>query len=174
MLRFSEELSADILKGFECGVQEMDAFIHGDLDAFLKRDPQYQLNVVFDSEHGIVAMFVISPGIFVDNDDEFQDVPYGKPWSYMDEDFQIQSGTMYPSLEIDYLAVRKDLRESGYGSQIIKEISLRAKTRNFFFLTVDAYHTKGYSAIPFYEKQGFFALQEYSEEYDTLRMAMRL
>ena len=31
-----------------------------------------------------------------------------------------------------------------------------------------------YSAIPFYEKQGFFALQEYSDEYDTLRMALRV
>lgn len=31
-----------------------------------------------DDELGIVAMFVISPGIFVDNDDEFQDIPQSK------------------------------------------------------------------------------------------------
>jgi len=174
MLRFREEASTDILKGFECGIHEMDAFINDALDDFLKNDPRYQLNVVADDELGIVAMFVISHGIFVDNDDEFQDIPFGKPWSFMDDDFQIQSGMMYPALEIDYLAVRKDVRESGYGSMIIEEISLRAKKKNFYFLTVDAYHTKGYSAIPFYEKQGFFAVQEYSEEYDTLRMARRV
>ncbi|MBQ9548435.1 MAG: GNAT family N-acetyltransferase [Bacteroidales bacterium] len=162
------------MKGFECGIQEMDGFIHGALDAFLKANPQFKLNLATDDERGIVAMFVISPGIFVDNDGEFQDIPYGKPWSYFDEDAQMQSGTMYPSLEIDYLAVRKDVRECGYGSRIIEELSLRAKKRNFFFLTVDAYHTKGYSAIPFYEKQGFFALQEYSEEFNTLRMARRV
>ena len=80
----------------------------------------------------------------------------------------------YPSMEIDYLAVRNDLRNRGYGSRIIDEISLRAKNKHFFFLTVDAYHTKEYSAIPFYEKQGFFALQDYSDKYDTLRMAMRV
>ena len=174
MLRFSVESSADILKNFECGIHEMDVFIRDELQAFLKNDPRYQLNVAIDEIKGVVAMFVISSGIFVDNDGEFHDIPYGKPWSYMDEDFQIQSGTMYPSLEIDYLAVRKDLRTSGYGSKIIEEISIRAKSKNFYFLTVDAYHAKGYSAIPFYEKQGFFALQEYSEEYDTLRMARRV
>lgn len=39
---------------------------------------------------------------------------------------------------------------------------------------IDAYHDKDYSAIPFYEKCGFFALQEFSEEYDSLRMAYRV
>ena len=29
MLRYSKELSADILKDFECGIQTMDEFIHG-------------------------------------------------------------------------------------------------------------------------------------------------
>ena len=119
-------------------------------------------------------MFVTSAGIFVDNDGEYQDIPNGKPWGFLDGDSQIQSQTVYPSLEIDYLAVRKDVRESGIGSRIIEELSLRARGKNCFFLTVDAYHTKGYSAIPFYEKQGFFALQEYSDEYDTLRMARRV
>ena len=173
MLRFSEESSADILKSFECGIQEMDCFIHDTLDTFLKNDSRFKLNVVTDDEQGIVAIFIISPGILIDNDGEFQDIPYGKPWIYIDEDLQMQSGTMYPSLEIDYLAVRKDVRERGYGSRIIEELSLRAKSGKCYFLTVDAY-TKGYSAIPFYEKQGFFALQEYSDEYDTLRMARRV
>ena len=174
MLRFAEEKSADKLKGFECGVQEMDDFIHDVLDDFLKNDLRYQLNVVIDDERGIVAMFVISTGIFVDVGNEFKDIPFGKPWGYIDDDLPIQSGIMYPSLEIDYLAVRKDLRDCGYGSRIIEEISTRAKSKNYFFLTVGAYHTQGYSAIPFYEKQGFFALQDYSEDYDTLRMALRV
>lgn len=174
MLRFSEESSANILNGFECGIQEMDCFIQNTLDSFLENNPRYQLNIVTDDDLGLVGMFVISPGIFVDNNGEFQDIPYGKPWSYFDDDSQIHSAIMYPSLEVDYLAVRKDVRESGIGARIIAEISLRARNKNFFFLTVDAYHTKGYSAIPFYEKQGFFALQEYSDEYDTLRMARRV
>ena len=174
MLRFSEELSADILSNFECGILEMDDFIHKSLGPFLKNDPRYKLNIVTDDVFGIVAMLVTSPGIFVDNEGEFQDIPYGKPWSYIGEDSELQSGTMFPSLEIDYLAVRKDLRGSGYGSWIITEIALMAKSKNYYFLTVDAYHSNEYSAIPFYEKQGFFALQNYSDEYDTLRMARRV
>ena len=174
MLWFSEESSANILKDFECGIQAMDDFIHLSLESFLKNDPRYKFSVAVDDDQGIVAMFVTSAGIFIDHDDEFQDLPFGKPWGYMDEDFQMHSGLMYPSMEIDYLAVRRDLREKGYGSEIIKEITERAKLKNCFFLTVDAYHTKDYSAIPFYEKQGFFALQEYSEDYDTLRMAKRV
>lgn len=58
---------------------------------------------------------------------EFEDIPLGKPWGYLDEDFQIQNGIMYPTLEIDYLAVRKDLREKGYGTTIVSELSKMAK-----------------------------------------------
>lgn len=49
-----------------------------------------------------------------------------------------------------------------------------AQSNGCFFLTVDAYHDDEYSAIPFYEKCGFFALQELSDEYDSLRMACRV
>lgn len=174
MLRYSKESTAELLKDFECGIQMMDDFIHNSLDSFLKNDPRYSLFLAIDDELGIVAMYVTSAGIFVDHDGEYQDLPFGKPWGYIGEDFLIHSGTMYPTLEIDYLAVRKDLRQKGYGSAIMAELSRKAKSRNCYFLTVDAYHIKGYSAIPFYEKKGFFALQEYSDESNTLRMAMRV
>lgn len=174
MLRFSKEISANILKDFECGIQRMDEFIHNYLDTFLKNDPRYNFYVVAEEEIGIVAMFITSAGIFVDHDGEFEDIPFGKPWGYMDEDFELHSGTMYPTIEIDYLAVRKDLRYKGYGTEILAEITNSAKRKGCYFLTVDAYHCGGYSAIPFYEKCGFFALQEFSEEHDTLRMAKRV
>lgn len=174
MLRYSKEFSTDILKDFECGIQMMDEFIHGSLETFLKKDPRYNFYVAKEDGLSIVAMFVTSAGIFVDRDGEFEDIPFGKPWGYLDEDLEMHSGTMYPTIEIDYLAVRKDLREKGYGTEILNEIANNAKHKGCFFLTVDAYHDKGYSAIPFYEKQGFFALQEYSEEQNTLRMAKRI
>lgn len=174
MLRYIKELSTDILKDFECGIQIMDEFIHGSLETFLKNDPRYYFYVAVEDDLGIVAMFVISAGIFVDHDGEFEDIPFGKPWGYMDEDLKMHSGTMYPTIEIDYLAVRKDLREKGYGTEILAEITNTAKRKGCYFLTVDAYHDRGYSAIPFYEKRGFFALQEFSEENNTLRMAKRV
>ena len=174
MLRYIKESSAEVLKDFECGVQVMDDFIHHDLDSFLKNDPRYNFYVAVDDENGIVAMYVTSAGIFVDHDGEFQDMPFGKPWGYLDEDFQIHSGTMYPTLEIDYLAIRKDLREKGYGTEVLSYLSNKASNNKCYFLTVDAYHDKEYSAIPFYEKRGFFALQEYSEDVDAFRMAKRV
>ena len=173
MLLYSKESSADVLDGFECGVQKMDSFIHESLDTFLKNDPRYSFFVAKE-ERDIVAMFVVSSGMFVDHDGEFDDIPFGKPWGYMGEDFKMHSGMMYPTLELDYLAVRKDLRKKGYGSEIVKELSRMARSKDCFFLTVDAYHDKEYSAIPFYEKCGFFALQEFAEEYDSLRMAYRV
>ena len=105
MLKYSREDSADILKDFECGIRAMDDFIHSRLDSFLNNDSRYSFYVALDDEHGIVAMFVTSSGIFVDHDGEFQDLPLGKPWGYLDDDFEMHSGTMYPTLEIDYLAV---------------------------------------------------------------------
>lgn len=106
----------------------MDVFIRDALAAFLKSNPKYEFNVVVEDAVGVVAMYIISAGIFVDKDGVFENIPYGKPWAYLDEDF----------------------------------------------MTVSAYHSKDYSAIPFYEKQGFFAIQEYSDEYDTLRMVLRV
>ena len=174
MLRFSKESSADILTDFECGIHVMDEFIHGSLNVFLQNDPRYSFYVIFDDSLGIVGMCVTSAGVFVDHDGQFEDIPFGKPWGYFDEEFQLHSGTMYPTLEIDYLAVRKDLREQGFGREIIAELLAVAAQKNCYFLTVDAYHDSEYSAIPFYEKCGFFALQEYSEDHDTLRMAKRV
>lgn len=107
MLKYSRGDSADILRGFECGIRAMGDFIQSELDSFLKNDPRYSFYVALDDEQGIVAMFVTSAGIFVDFDGEFQDLPLGKPWGFLGDDFKMHSGTMYPTLEIDYLAVRR-------------------------------------------------------------------
>ena len=173
MLSFSKEERADLLNGFECGIPVMDEFIRTQLDDLLSNDPRYSLYVVRNDGADIVAFFVISIGAFVDNKGEYADLPFGKPWGYMDEDSELRSCLRYPTLEIDYLAVRKDCRNNGIGHQVVLELIGLATERDMFFLTVDAYHDASYSAIPFYEKQGFFALQEYSVDSNTLRMAKR-
>ena len=110
----------------------------------------------------------------MDEKEEYADLPSGKPWGYIDEDLELRSCLSFPTLEIDYLAVRKDFRNKGIGHQVMLELMRLATEGDVFFLTVDAYHDTSYSAIPFYEKQGFFALQEYSVDSNTLRMAMRV
>lgn len=175
MLLFSKESDAKILHDFECGIDAMDEFIHGDLDSFLKNDPRYQFFVVREKEsEQIVAMYVISNGIFIDNNNEFNYLPFGEPWGYLDDDWELHESTKYSTLEIDYLAVKRELRERGYGRQIINELSRMAAQKDLFFLTVEAYYDNNYSAIPFYEKNGFFPLQELSPNNNTLRMAMRV
>lgn len=174
MLRYSKEIAPDILKSFECGVPTMDEYIHSSLESLLKENSQFTLFVATEDTLGVVAIIITSTGNFVDLNNEYHDLPFGKPWGYISDDHQVHQGVMYPTLEIDFLAVRKDLRCKGFGSQIVNDLSIEARTNNCFFITVDAFHAKDYSAIPFYEKQGFFALQEYSDEYDTLRMALRV
>ena len=174
VLRYLRADSAEVLSDFECGIQNMDTFIHSSLSSFLEYNPRYMLDIVETDNHDIVGLIVTSAGGFVDYDDEFHDYPNGKPWTYWNEEWELKEAVRFPTLEIDYLAVRKDLRGNGIGTEIVEELSRRAKKTGCFFLTVDAYHDTKYTAIPFYEKCGFFALQEYSEDSDSLRMALRL
>ena len=44
------------------------------------------------------------------------------------------------------------------------------ETLEIDYLAVDAFHEEGYSAIPFYEKNHFIAVEDYKKEQDTQRM----
>ena len=166
--------SAKILNSFECGIQTMDFYIHTYLDSLIRQDNRFRLYVTMEKNADIVGMFVLRDSSFVDYDDAFHDIPHGEMFGYLDDDFQILKTTSYPTLRIEYLAVREDLRNQGYGMEIINIISRMAMDNECYFLTVDAYHNAEYSAIPFYEKMGFFAIEEFSDDSDTLRMAKRL
>ena len=85
MLRYSKKFSIDILKSFECGILALDDFIHCSLASFLKEDSRYTFHLVTDEERGIVALVITSTGIFVDRDGEYDILPAGKPWGYLDE-----------------------------------------------------------------------------------------
>ena len=162
MLRFVKESDAEILHDW-------------DLQSFLNNDPSYQFIIVREEDSGdIVAMCVISNGIFIDYDNQFTYLPFGQRWGYLDDDLELHEGTMYPTLEIDYIAVRKDLRGRGYGTRVISKLNDMATNKGLFFITVEAYYSNDYSAIPFYEKSGFFPLQEKTPEENTIRMAMRV
>ena len=67
----------------------------------------------------------------------------------------------YPALEITYFAIDKNYRGQGLGRELIDVIVDRAKTQDVaacLFLTVNALHTKEYSAVGFYEKCKFAKL----------------
>lgn len=163
--------SADALKSFECGIKEMDHFIHHHLAEFLV-DHKNQLFVVRDTQEEVVAMFVLSEGYFFDDSTAFEDMPaYGKPFAILDKVTGTTKFTKrYSTVEIEYLAVSKDLRGSHIGTSIIQAIANLAKSQSTQFITVDAYCTLTYSAVPFYQKCNFKILENQDRSYDTVRM----
>ena len=163
--------SAESLKSFKCGILEMDNFIHHHLAEFLV-DHKNQLFVVRDVQNEVVAMFVLSEGYFFDDSKAFEDMPaYGKPFAILDKVTGTTKFTKrYSTVEIEYLAVSEVLRGSRIGTSIIQAIANLAKSQNTQFITVDAYCTLHYSAVPFYEKCNFKILENQDRTYDTVRM----
>ena len=75
--------------------------------------------------------------------------------------FDLKKKYSYPALEITYFAIDKNYRGQGLGRELIEVIVERAKTQDVaacLFLTVNALHTKEYSAVGFYEKCKFAKL----------------
>ena len=77
---------------------------------------------------------------------EIDTIPY---WEYMNS---------FPAIEIAYLAVEECFQGKGIGSFILEEIMKYVSClpdQKYDFVTVRAYNTDEYSAIPFYQKCGF-------------------
>ena len=175
LLSFERSTSARILRDFRCGIKEMDDFIHFRLDNYLSQH-ENQLFIVYDEDNTIVGMFVLSEGYFFDENESFTDAPaYGKPFSILDKfSGDLKSIKRYSTVEIEYLAVSESNRNKHIGSFIIRQISKLAKSQHTPFITVDAYVTIHYTAVPFYEKCGFIHLENQDRGYDTMRMILNI
>lgn len=128
-----------VLSDFYCGVAEMDDYIHNHLQAKIERMAELE-SYIIKEDGQIVAMTAIRE----------------KPLEIKKSD-----GTRFSidALEIEYLAVRKDLRETGIGETIIQWIDDKARTEHPHckYLSVNALVDPdyGYTAVPFYEKCHF-------------------
>ena len=135
-----------VLSDFYCGIGEMDDYIHNRLQDKINGMPELESYIIREGE-SIVAMTAIRE----------------KPLEIRKSD-----GTRFSidSLEIEYLAVRKDLREKGIGELIIQWIDEKARNEhpNCRYLSVNALVDPdyGYSAVPFYEKCSFIARKSHS------------
>lgn len=169
MLHFQKQDSHYILRDFYCGVAKMDMFISDGLE-YILQEPKYHFYIVRDDNDVIVAMFVFSEGKVIRGKDEYIEiVDDGTPHAIFEGGCVIDR-ICYETLEIDYLAVQEEYRNNGIGTTIISELSKLAKQQGKHFLTVDAFHEDGYSAIPFYEKNQFIAVEDFKAEQDTQRM----
>lgn len=168
------------LKAFECGVEQMDKFIHDGLERSVCNSYCKTYGVYNISNH-LVAFFALSfDSLHLDSDD-IDDLQQG--WAdtstpEISEDYMetFWSKVRYPAIEIAYLAVSKDYRGKNLGRSLIDSIANMARTQDLAgcqFLTVDALATKEYSAVGFYSKCKF-ARAEPVPVRDTLRMYYNL
>ncbi len=131
-LSIERAFDTEALSLFNSGVREIDLLIHkrsGGLLSFIEEVPcEFYVAKVEDEP---VALFVLSDRMVTVNDEK------------------------YPSLEIDFIAVKQEWRNKGIGTHILQLAEQNAKDAEFSFLTTAAYFGKKYSAVGFYEKCGF-------------------
>lgn len=163
---------ASVLSNFYCGIDEMDSFIHNKLQAFLTRT-ECETYVIKQNEE-IVAMLSLGNDILSLDDDDKDDMKSGfvpKPNIALENrDFLLEKE--FPAIEITYLAVEKSRRGQGIGEYIVNQVENKVQ-RDYpecEFLTVEAYKTKDYSAVGFYNKCDFTPAEQPLGYKDTLRM----
>ena len=165
-----------VLEEFNCGLDAMDQFIHSSLQWCI----DYHYCVVYavkelDEIVAIVALGCDKLELGISDKEELLMGFFPKPeidFNYQDT-FWAKSS--YPAIEITYLAVRKDKRNSGIGEYVIEAVAQRALDSRFNmagcqFLTVEAYSRGGNSAVGFYDKCDFVAAEEPDPNKETLRM----
>ena len=168
------------LNTFSSGVESMDKFIRGDF--LLSVENHYCQAYVVKLEEEVVAIFALSfDSLDLDSDDkeELQSGSSSTASPDVDYDYQetFYAKPRYPSIDIAYLAIQEKWRGKHIGDFLIKQIADLARRQTLAgcqFLTVEAFATKEYSAVGFYERCGF-APNEVKKPYkDTLRMYLTL
>ena len=95
------------------------------------------------------------------------------PQEALDPDNPYWRLPLIDSIEITYLAVAKERQHQHLGSFIIEKIIQDLLADNECtspLLTVRAYKSETYTAVPFYEKCGFFPTEDASASKPTLCM----
>ena len=164
------------MKDFYCGVSKMDEFIHGNLEASLQNDYCKAYSVRNENKE-LVAFFALSFDSLQLDLDDIEDLQNGWsdtsiPQPTQDYFRTFWSKVHYPALEISYLAVSKKYQKRHIGTQILEAIDEMAHQQQFAgcqFLTVGAYVSNEYSAVPFYSRNHFAKLSPVPI-HDTLRM----
>ncbi len=114
--------------------------------------------------------------LFLDDDDK-EDLLNGLAVASLPDDLSedqrkaLLSETVYPVVDIAYLAVYEKSQRQGIGTAILKKIFEIVKAKgSYSFITVDALYLKGeYRADTFYERMGFQRLYPPTSE-NTIRM----
>lgn len=169
-----------ILKDFECGVPQMDNFLHTTFTTSVKNHYCNAYSVKSGSE--LVALFALSFDSLELDDDDTKELlegisSAGQPNLTLDYMDVFQCKRHYPALEITYLAVSKKYQRKHIGRSIIRQIANRARNQELAgcqFLTVEALKTEPYSAVGFYYNCHFTPCELLNQNKETLRMFLTL
>lgn len=155
-----------LLADFYTGKQKMDDFLHNRLKDCEESHYCRVFAVHLKSNNALVAVFALAfDSVDVDSDD-FDDMRIGAAGTCLpavNNVFreQFEQKYTYPALEIAYLAIDRKFQHLHLGSALLNEITTVAqeqKVGGCVFLSVKAWHTSDYSAVGFYEKNGFAKL----------------
>ena len=155
------------LKSFSCGIESLNDFIHSGLEVYSKNHYCSAYSVLAkNASKDIVAIFALAFDSIVLDSDDFDEMNSGFSETQrpkIEENYRIEfeNKSVYPALEIAYLAVRNDCQHNNLGKAIVDEIAEYAKRQTLagcVFLTVKAYHTDRHSAVGFYQKCHFAKL----------------
>lgn len=167
-LTIEKTKDSSLLSDFSCGIESIDDFIHSELQSYVEMG-NCQLFIV--RENGvIVAMYCLDNlnlHISEVTKNKMREGSKPMPQKDLDPDDFYWLKPFFSSVEITYLAVDKSKQHSHIGSFIIEYIlnEIAADNNNVCdFVAVRALKCKGYSAIPFYKKCGFYAAEEEQPE----------
>ena len=163
---------ASVLSNFYCGIPEMDDFIHQKLQGFLNRTDNNTYVVRYGEE--IIAMLSLGDDTLTLDEDDKDDMKSGfipKPTIALEQKDYLEERE-FPAVEITYLAVDRQWRGQGIGEYIISQVENKVLSERpeCEFITVEAYITKGYSAVGFYSRCDFTPAEPPMGYKDTLRM----
>lgn len=173
-LRFEKLTDVSELFDFYCGIDTIDTFLHGDFQDYLYLGI-CQAYVIKD-DGVVIAMYSLDKfNVFISDEvkTKMQDGIKPIPPDALDPNNPYWRLPLIDSVEITYLAVAQNRQHEHIGSFIIEKIIkdlLKDESCTSPLLTVRAYKSKTYTAVPFYEKCGFHPTEEFSEVKPTLCM----
>ncbi len=163
-LIFERVNNARILSNFSCGLQSMDDFIHDDLQDYISMG-SCQMYVIKE-DNDIVAMFCLDQhnlSISEVTKEKMQEGLKPAPQNAPNADSPYWFKSFFDAMEISYLAVSVDRQRQHVGSYIIERIMDKLANDNEVncdFVTVRALKQEDYTAVPFYQKCGFYPAEK--------------
>lgn len=164
------------LTNFQCGIPEMDDFIHGELAYSI--EGRYCVPYALKQGEEIIAFYALSYDSLVFPNDYFEDFIHGYSSSGVPDIPSrywpiFESKQQYPAMSISYFAVAAAYQHQHIGSALLEDIINRIRKKDDAgcqFVVVDALVTDRYSALAFYAKNGFTVCEDKKPYKDCVRM----